>query len=57
MSQFHIALFLVVNIEQLLVSVHQLVEGAPLGEFSERLNILDAFSKDMCIKGKHFHGD
>jgi midasin len=40
-----------VNIEQLLVSVHQLVEGAPLGEFSERLNILDAFSKDMCIKG------
>ena len=27
------------------------MESAPLGEFSERLNILDAFSEDTYIKG------
>ena len=52
MIKASISYFLLANIEQLLVSVHQLVESAPLGEFSERLNILDAFSEDMYIKGK-----
>ena len=39
------------NLNKLITSVHLFMETAPLGEFSSRLTILDAFSADMSNRG------
>lgn len=51
----HTCVSFAANIEELLLSVHQFVEAAPLGEFSVRLNILHAFGEDMRLKGIYKH--
>ena len=45
--------FLVVNVQEFLTSVHKFVEVAPLGEYSVRLNVLRAFSTDIYLQGTY----